>query len=175
MIFVTADNHFGHESAALKWRGFGSVTEMDNFMVRCWNATVKPTDQVWHLGDFAWRDPVGYAKRLNGTIHLIRGNHDCGFSNKKLEEAFESVSDARQLKVQVNGKSLKIYLLHYPCRTWPNQAYGGLHLYGHVHGKAAFLEGSYDVGVDSVGYAPLSLSTATSLTQDGPPQMTDAR
>lgn len=77
--FFTADHHFGHDKI-IPWcrPQFSSVEEMDECLIDCWNATVRPGDRVYHLGDFAWttKDAKRVRPRLNGTIRLIVGNHD---------------------------------------------------------------------------------------------------
>ncbi len=79
-----SDTHFGHKNIlkfdpaqAKRWR---SVEARDIAMVRMWNETVKPEDEVFHLGDVAlgrgkgWLGPL--LKRLNGKKFLLLGNHD---------------------------------------------------------------------------------------------------
>ncbi len=53
-VFFTADTHFG-DPHIVRQRGgtFGSLAEHDEDLIARWNATVAPTDEVWHLGDFA--------------------------------------------------------------------------------------------------------------------------
>jgi len=76
--WFTSDTHFGHEMVA-RLRGFESSEEHDAAIVANWNRAVKPDDIVWHLGDVG----MGQASKffpvlalLNGTKHLITGNHD---------------------------------------------------------------------------------------------------
>src|ERR671929_1176204 len=55
-VWFTADTHFGHAGALGRFRRpFASVQDMDEAMIRRWNETVGPEDDVWHLGDFALR------------------------------------------------------------------------------------------------------------------------
>lgn len=80
MDYFTSDTHFGHENIIEYCnRPFSSVGEMNTEMAKRWNARVRPSDTVYHLGDFAlgpkdlW---AGYRKFLNGRIIFTRGNHD---------------------------------------------------------------------------------------------------
>lgn len=77
-VFFTSDTHFDHDMVA-GLRGYGSPAEHDEAIVRSWNKVVRPQDTVWHLGDVTLR-PIGkvagIVSRLNGTIHLVAGNHD---------------------------------------------------------------------------------------------------
>ena len=55
-VWFTADTHFGHGGALGRFkRPFRSVDEMDEALVARWNERVRHTDEVWHLGDFAYR------------------------------------------------------------------------------------------------------------------------
>ena len=79
-LFI-ADTHFGHAGAlALYRRPFASVVQMDAAMVERWNQAVDPTDQVWHVGDFAVRQTsdriADLLGMLKGVKHLITGNND---------------------------------------------------------------------------------------------------
>lgn len=82
-VWYTADTHFMHKYLALDIRGFSSIEEHDEQLIKNWNSCVRPEDTVWHLGDFSLKQPYDFAhilRRLNGTIHLISGNHDRCFS-----------------------------------------------------------------------------------------------
>jgi calcineurin-like phosphoesterase family protein len=48
----------------------------DYYMVDEWNSTVNEGESVLHLGDFAFKDGYKVAKKLNGTVTLLKGNHD---------------------------------------------------------------------------------------------------
>src|SRR5262245_15658637 len=77
-VWFTADTHFDHQLVA-GLRGFETPAEHDAFVVERWNATVRPNDQVWHLGDVGMGRLARFAdtlRQLNGEIHLITGNHD---------------------------------------------------------------------------------------------------
>ena len=80
-VFFTSDTHFYHHNI-LKFepetRPFGTVEEMNEEIVKRWNSIVGPRDHVWHLGDvlFGTADNIKIISRLNGTKHLVMGNHD---------------------------------------------------------------------------------------------------
>jgi calcineurin-like phosphoesterase family protein len=130
---------------------------MDEAMIHRWNMVVKPNDIVYHLGDFNWgksvADVVRYRSRLNGTIHLICGNHDkkniCAESL-----CFESIADIATIKIDGDD----IVLCHYPLAEWAGYYRGAWHLHGHCHGTLKSKEPRrVDVGVDSWSFAPVSL------------------
>lgn len=153
--FFTADTHFFHGGVIrAAGRPFASVDLMNEHMITCWNAVVKNNDTVWHLGDFGYRgDALRYAQvfaRLNGTKHLIIGNHD---NASAIGLKWASVSPLQT--ITDSGK--KVTLCHYPLREWPYYFSGGLHLFGHCHNRISGSHRSMDVGVDSIGYFPLTL------------------
>lgn len=156
-IFFTADTHFGHGGAlGLFRRPFGCVREMDEAMIRRWNETVGPADEVWHLGDLAVRRSAAaladLVARLNGRIHLIAGNND-GPATLALER-FASVQAYAEL--QLEGRHL--VLCHYPFRSWNRMNRGAINLHGHSHGRLKPMPRQIDVGVDVWDYRPVSLA-----------------
>jgi len=156
-IYFTSDTHFGHKiliDKNLRARRFSSIEEHDELIIENWNKTVKRGDMVYHLGDFAWHDVAKYRKRLNGQIHLIKGNHDRLKSPEKA--MFESISDIRSINV-LDGQ--KVYLCHYAMRVWNQSHHGSWHLYGHSHGSLLDdpASRSFDIGVDCWDFAPVSV------------------
>lgn len=157
-VWFTADTHFGHAKIVGYQRPhFVTLEEHDETLIRNWNERVKPGDTVYHLGDFAWHHPARYRARLNGQIHLIKGNHDRLKSSD--ESLFESISDYK--KVKIGGQ--KIYLLHYAMRVWNGSHHGTFHLYGHSHGSLPDDPNalSMDVGVDVHSLRPVSYDEVT--------------
>jgi calcineurin-like phosphoesterase family protein len=79
-IFVISDTHFGHENIiGYSQRPFVDIDEMDEIMVKNWNAVVKPGDHVYHLGDVYMGSGARFLTkfaRLNGKKRLVVGNHD---------------------------------------------------------------------------------------------------
>jgi len=94
-IFITADHHFHHKNIIEYCnRSFKTVEEMDNVTIEKWNKKVGRDDLVIHLGDFALgtKEQVKETKeKLNGTIILIKGNHD------RVNEGFIVVRDSIQI------------------------------------------------------------------------------
>jgi calcineurin-like phosphoesterase family protein len=155
-LFFTSDQHFGHGGArALFRRPFGTVAEMDQAMVARWNEVVRPDDEVWHLGDFAVRQPAARMAELldalAGTKHLIAGNTD-GPATTGLV-GWASVQSYAEL--EVDGTWL--ILCHYPLRSWNRMGRGALNLHGHSHGRLAPLPRQVDVGVDLWDFHPITL------------------
>jgi len=166
--YFTSDHHFSHKNI-IKYakRPFQTVEEMNEFMIEQWNKKVGQQDQVFYLGDFsmskAYEDIEPIIKRLNGKIYFIVGNHD----NKQIwnrlmknNSNIIAVEDVKGVSLPRQDGSLQYFWLsHYPHREWNRSYNGGMHLYGHVHGRSKPLGKSMDVGVDaSPDFSPFSLS-----------------
>lgn len=156
-IFFTSDTHYGHTNI-LKYcnRPFDNITHMNDALISNWNEVVRPNDIVYHLGDFAMmRDPDSILRRLNGKeIHLILGNHDA--KNKRIlrdSRELASVRDVAEVRVGPHT----FWLSHYAHLRWPKAHYGAIHLFGHSHGGLQGVGKSMDVGVDPMGYYPISM------------------
>lgn len=157
--YFVADTHFGHANIIKHCaRPFASTEEMDAVLVANWNAVVSRNDDIWHLGDFAYKaDAERVAKlfrNLNGRKHLIIGNHD---GRATLQLPWSSEPKDRRV-VKVPGEELPVVLDHYAMRTWPKSHYGAVHLYGHSHGALPGFGRSIDVGVDVWDFRPVTLA-----------------
>ena len=158
-VYFTSDTHFGHDAIrVLADRPFATVNEMDDELVRRWNAVVTPNDTVWHVGDFAHRNSTSiayYRRRLNGVVHLVLGNHDRALT---AHEAGLFASVQTMAEVHVEGAT--VILCHYPMREWAKAWRGAWHLFGHVHGRLDDQPHGFsmDVCVDSHGYAPVGIA-----------------
>lgn len=125
--------------------------DMDEAMVQAWNDTVRPEDEIYHLGDFSLcRKDRGIfiLSQLNGKKFLARGNHDNTIIKSGLWE------DVRHTYNWNNHVLLKHYAPYW-------EASGQLLcLHGHSHGSRPPLHGMMDVGVDAVGFKPLEMEDA---------------
>lgn len=118
-IFITSDTHFCHNREFLYTpRGSTSIEEMNEMVITNWNSVVGEEDEVYLLGDVMLNDDeVGLEclSRLNGIIHIIRGNHD---TDNRLPKYFSAhnVKDILDIKrLRYNG--YHFYLSHYPTLT----------------------------------------------------------
>jgi calcineurin-like phosphoesterase family protein len=133
---------------------------MNEALISNWNKVVGQSDMVYHLGDFAFgRDITPCSariirKRLNGRICLIRGNHEAIAEHiaGEPEMHFQWIKDYAE--IEVAGQ--KIVLFHYGMRTWHHDLHGVWHLYGHSHDRLPPFGKSFDIGVDSWDFKPLS-------------------
>jgi calcineurin-like phosphoesterase family protein len=156
-LFFTSDHHFGHGGArGLFRRPFPTTAAMDAAMVARWNEVVGSDDEVWHLGDFAVRQPEVRMRELLGALpgakHLIVGNNDGAPTVGLIQWA--SVQHYAELEVEGTW----LILCHYPLRTWNRIGRGALNLHGHSHGRLAPLPRQVDVGVDCWDFRPITLA-----------------
>jgi len=149
MKYLIADNHFGHFNIIRYCnRPFTSVEEMNEEMIRRWNATVSPVDEVLHLGDFALgpSDKVReYRNRLNGSLTLVMGNHDRS-----------SMKFWHELGVVVYKRPFEykgVLFSHAPIMhpDLPN-------VHGHTHENNTNIAGIHIcVSVEQINYTPISI------------------
>lgn len=161
-LFFTSDTHFGHKNI-LKYaeRPFASIEEHDRALIENWNAVVPRDGIVYHLGDFAFsRNPEAIFYRLNGSKHLIWGNHDRGLRGGAARDMWASAGEYREIRVAVTpAQNLqRIMLMHYPIESWNKRHHGAWHLHGHCHGSlpSPDWQKRVDVGVDVWNYRPVS-------------------
>lgn len=166
-IYLVSDTHFGHKNIIdFCGRPFVGPRDMNETMIENWNSCVKPKDIVWHLGDFGFKaedDLDDIYNQLNGTKHLLLGNHDENNSQvKKLPWA--SVGHYKRLKWE--GK--RYILSHYPFQSWHGSNKGDIHFHGHCHGTLRTIQyNRLDVGVDChvSQFFPVKLSAAVQYVE----------
>ena len=144
-IWFTSDTHFGHIKDFL-WspRGFNSIKEHDEMIIKNWNELVAPEDEVYHLGDVMLNDNehgLECINCLNGKIHLIVGNHDTDTRIELYKQCpnIVSIDYAKEIKI---GKNY-FWLCHYPTITanyddnkpWARHL---INIYGHTHQTEKF-------------------------------------
>jgi calcineurin-like phosphoesterase family protein len=163
MDFVTSDIHFGHANI-MKFcpesRAFNNdVSNMNESIVKNWNAIVGPNHHTYILGDVAFcnvEKAVELIRRLNGTKTLVVGNHD-----KKLikDEEFRSCFVKIRDYVDISVNKTKVVMFHYPIAEWDQMHRGSVHLYGHLHGGVSGMEKyrCMDVGMDTNWCRPYKL------------------
>ena len=169
--FYISDLHLGHENVIRHdGRPFSDTAEMHIALVKNWNNAVGHDDEVYILGDFAWKNAEGLEAlgELKGRKFLILGNHDK--PTEEMQNYFEWIKDYAVIK---DGGD-QVVMSHYPIAHWYNQYRGAVHLYGHVHNtndyhafkRYADICGSmnipfecYNVGcmLDYMGYTPRTL------------------
>jgi len=167
-VFFISDTHFDHKRIIeLCNRPFGSLEEMNSTMIDNWNAKVASGDTVYHLGDFAFAKTkervTALLRKLNGTKHLIKGNHDHEVVRKA--KGWNSVVIRRN--VRIGGVSAPFVLDHFPIEIWDKRHYGSIHLFGHIHERTCETEQQlrHNVAVDMNDFAPVSVEEIVAMME----------
>jgi calcineurin-like phosphoesterase family protein len=178
-IWFTSDSHFGHanlltfkaDGGGLVRAGFRDVDHMDEVMIERWNAVVKPTDKIYHLGDVAMnkRALERVLPRLMGKKRLILGNHDME-DMSVYRQWFQKIASWRHF----TGDGWAIVATHFPLHPSAFlERYEGacLNVHGHLHERvvrnggrnrrrAVVPDPRYrSVCVEQTNYAPVNYDT----------------
>jgi calcineurin-like phosphoesterase family protein len=140
---------------------------MNETLIANWNSVVKPEDTVYHLGDFIMGladNTASILHRLNGHIHLVRGNHDTLRKLAIYEQYPEKITvhDVAYLPY----KGLYFVMCHFPLE---NEAFYDMVVrdnsevvlcHGHVHNHEPFyntLTHTFNLSVDVTNFTPVAL------------------
>ena len=167
-IFVTSDLHLGHSKDFVYGvRGFGSVEEMNEAIIKRWNEVVDEEDDVYVLGDLVMGPEVNLQmlRRLNGWLHIIRGNHDTTTRWSFYQKLLNVVEIDNSFYFSYDG--YKFYLSHYPTITTRADAGKSLkksliNLCGHTHTKNSF----EDWGIGMIYHCEMDAHNCTPVRID---------
>src|SRR6185369_5353432 len=95
----TSDPHFGHDRLRTLYcperaKIWSDIRKHDAGLIERWNGKADKEDEVWVMGDFAFAnlDRIKWIlNELNGTKHLIVGNHDKETWSDYVRAGFASV------------------------------------------------------------------------------------
>lgn len=174
-IFFTSDQHLKHKNILRHCPDrkvkFETIDRMDNAFIELHNEVVKAEDEVWHVGDFCWARADQHhfyqstLDKLNGTHHLILGNHDYCKPFYYVDIGFTSVHTANMIKI---GK-YKLVLAHDPAVWNAISAIKDFIIFisGHIHllYKALPKQNLVNVGVDAWNYKPVEFEQILELLQ----------
>lgn len=175
--FIIADTHFAHANVMEYEPERKTVLgdHPDQRMMELWNEMVGPTDTVFHLGDFAFKNEAvqTWGRKLNGIKYLLRGNHDKG-TQTYIENGFAEVIDfpakgepAYHI-AEVDG--IRILFSHYPIVSdgyddarWRylskvfDREQCHINIHGHVHSMKLNEKFCINASVEAIGYRPVRL------------------
>lgn len=167
MIYFSSDLHFCHNQPFVyEPRGFKSVYEMNEAIVKNFNEVISQTDDLYILGDLMLNDNktgMKLVRRLPGNIHILLGNHDSP-SRVELYKQEPRITVEGYATILKYGK-YNFYLCHYPTTTTNFDLDKPLKvrlltLAGHTHRKNLFEPcGSYNVALDAHNNYPVSIDT----------------
>lgn len=177
MIYFTSDTHFGHDREFIwKARGFNSVEEMNEEIIKRFNSKVTAEDDLYILGDIIMGDAsnIEYVKRLNGKIHIIFGNHDTP-ARREMYEELKNVVECSWANM-IKYKKQFIFLSHFPTVTTNEDIKEiqslkqcVLNFYAHTHQATPFFEDNprmFHVGVDSNNCYPILIDDALATVNE---------
>jgi calcineurin-like phosphoesterase family protein len=132
MKWFTSDWHLSHEFVMkVSQRPWTDVNKMNRDIIDNMLSVLKPGDEMYHLGDLAWRryslDEFFNQLPRNVNFHWILGNHDRSWQPFKKRCA--SIGDRKKIKIGDNT----VILDHYPMLTWDKSHFNSWMLYGHHH------------------------------------------
>jgi len=178
-VFLTSDWHLGHKNIIpYCGRPFDSVERMNWTIVENHNEVVRPQDVVYVLGDVALgkiEESLSWVERMNGTLILLFGNHDRGFSGHKkvrprdltlyTDVGFTIVDE--QLPLVIDDRHFGL-MCHFPYQGDSHDKdrfdaqrpvdRGGWLFHGHVHNKWWVRGRQINVGVDVNDFKPVHVS-----------------
>lgn len=136
-----------------KWRKekYKNEVNMTDELIVEWNSKVGWNDLVIHLGDFGFEgkeeEMFEVVRQLNGTLLLIRGNHDTdAFLNglERLNNVY--VADDFGVVLRYEDKNLEMFLTHYPVMLdWSERR---VSVHSHIHGKQPLFNYMFNVAMD---------------------------
>lgn len=142
-----------------------ALDQMHEGLIANWNARVTRKDEIFLVGDFAYKNKRGDADdvkrvydRLNGKKHLLIGNHD---NKDVLALPWATVGHYRE--IHEGGHS--VVMCHYPMRSWNKMYHGSFHFHGHEHGNVVDFShyqnsigkgGSCDLSSDAWNWTPMT-------------------
>ena len=153
-IWITSDLYIGHDREFVyEDRGFKSIEQHDETLLKNWNSLVATDDVVYILGDVmlkhnlqddAFTYGLSILEKLNGKLIIIRGNHD-SVGKIELYKSCPNVMSAGEAALYLDYPSVgsyHFYLTHYPTlvsheKLKPVKT-ALLNLYGHTHQKEHF-------------------------------------
>lgn len=163
MIYFTSDLHLCHNKDFIyEPRGFKSVLEMNEAILKNFTDTLTDEDELYILGDVMLNDNdagVRYLKQIPGIKHIILGNHDTTARMELYKQIPQT--DVVGYSTMFKYKKFQVLLSHYPTMTGNNDSYGVVYnLSGHTHSKDKFQNwqyGVYNVALDAHDCKPVSL------------------
>lgn len=162
MNYFTADWHFFHNNI-IKYcnRPFKNENEMRKVIIDNYNNIVNEDDTCFIVGDVAmvggsqWEKLKNVINTMNGTKHLIYGNHDELKWQRYIDIGFTSVHSSLWLEEE----SLSLIMAHDPsvyCTLAPKS----ILICGHIHTlfKSIPKQLTVNVGVDMWDFSPITIN-----------------
>ena len=174
MIYFSSDLHLNHDRDFVwKARGFNSVNEMNEEIIKRFNSVVTSEDDLYLLGDLclgggsveAMAANRRLLSQLKGKVHHIRGNHDTDQRIEMYKKLYNFVEVSGKWADMLDWNGYHFYISHFPTITSNMDMQKPLkqvtiNLMGHTHQTENFYEDNsrvYHVGADSHNCYPVSI------------------
>lgn len=154
-IYFTSDLHLGHKNIfKFGQRSHETLEHMHVAIMDAWNRKVKKQrDIVYVLGDVAMDiTALKWLNYMNGSKRLVLGNHD-KFDYPVYTKYFDKVYHFHKA---YHGMVLTHIPIH-PCELKNRNWLWNVH--GHIHDPLKDIKDDryFNVNMDIIGYAPISL------------------
>lgn len=160
-----SDTHFYHRNIIrFCKRPFTNTWEMNEALIKGWNARIKPWDKVYHLGDVALRVPNQHKfdelmGRLNGKKRLYIGNHD--HIEQKAYRHFERI----ELWSGNIFRNFNFVCSHLPLKTGQMRN-AEFNVHGHLHTVKLQDPRYINICVEHTDYLPVSLDEIRAMIKE---------
>jgi len=172
-IWFISDTHFNHanilnftdEVGNLIRPGFSSVEDMNNTMIENWNASVKPQDKIYHLGDVFFGPSDDYEKihnQLNGHKRLLWGNHDD--DAHRLMRLFEKTDVIRRFD-EFNFICSHLAMHPFSCYNHRKKI-RMVNVHGHIHQHNIDEPQYINISVEMTNYAPVHIDSLVQMVAE---------
>lgn len=187
-LYLISDTHLGHRNI-IKYcdRPFNSLEEMNSTIISNWNEVVGYDDVVLFGGDLAMTKPekaIEYARKLNGNMVILSGNHD---DFDKWRTPYP-VLESEYFDYNYFGEKYEFYYTHWPPRynskterkdsrvqphyTKPPEWFDNWVIHGHTHNNDLknfpFInneEKTINVSSEVINYTPLEINDLIKIIQ----------
>lgn len=162
-IYLSSDLHFNHDRDFIwKERGFNSVEEMNETIIKNFNSVITDEDILYLGGDsmLGMDTNAGLAllRRLNGKKYLIVGNHD---TDKRIVAYKDSmIFEDIKMNYRIKYRGRTYLLTHYPTLVANEGEFNNvINIHGHTHSTSRLCETPYcyNVNVDAWNCMPVEL------------------
>lgn len=148
--YFISDTHFGDKGIIKHERTlFENIDDHDQFIIYYINKVVKPTDELWILGDVGNVELVSY---INGRKYLLMGNHD----KRPRKEYLGYFAEVYDYPLYISNR---VVLSHYPIPVTE----GTLNVHGHLHGSTLDSSNHFNISIHMVDYRPVHMNIINSM------------
>jgi calcineurin-like phosphoesterase family protein len=170
MYWFTADYHLSHR-AIMQYchRPFSSVQQMDDMILSNLDASIRPGDTLYFLGDLSFgldgaKQFLDIIKNRKTNLVFIKGNHD-----KSQVLSYLKSNDILILALTtIYLNDHPVILCHYSMRVWDRSHFNSWQLYAHSHGTLPPEGKQHDVGVDANDFFPVSGTQIIEIMESRP-------